>query len=219
MMCRGQDSTALCLLIVLTAGGCAQAPPLGEPYVAVQAGAQRSLATHNDDELETGSEPGLVLGAAVGARLSLSARVRARVELEAATRANELHGRNGGGCAQRSCSADDLAGNTLRATSLMLNAWPELRLPWLDRRLAVYAGGGLGGAYVSALGDDTLAPTGQIGAGVLMRLGSVEADAGWRYWTTGPLDLDGQQGRYHAHGPTVRLAYRWGHPTSRPGGK
>jgi opacity protein-like surface antigen len=111
--------------------------------------------------------------------------IPSRIELEAAHRANRIHGRNGPGCNSGDCSADDLADNVLNATSMMLNAWPELR--WGDTSL--YAGGGVGGAYVTGLDDENLTPVAQIGAGITWRFSDAfDADLGYRYFTTTPLE-------------------------------
>jgi opacity protein-like surface antigen len=95
----------------------------------------------------------------------------------------------------------------LNATSVMVNAWPELS--WGD--FSVYAGGGLGGAYVSGLDDETITPATQVGAGLTWQFSDAfEADLGYRYFTTARFDLDRQDGRYHAHGPVLSLIWHFG---------
>ena len=197
--------TAMALALALAVCGCATRPAeAAEGYVAVQGGAQFWPDTSNHDELEAGHKPGMMLGAAVGIRTQLHGIV-SRLELEATHRENKIHGRNGPGCGSDDCSADGLPDNNLQATSLMVNAWPELR--WRD--LSFYAGGGAGGAYVTGLRDEAFTPVAQVGAGVIWRFDAFEADIGYRYSSTAPLELDRQEGRYHTHGLVARLVWRF----------
>jgi opacity protein-like surface antigen len=194
--------SAIALAASLALSGCATGPS----YVAVEGGAQFWLDTSNQNELEGGHGPGPMFGAAVGARGQLHG-IESRLELEATHHENEIHGRNGPGCNDSHCSADDLPDNVLQATSVMVNAWPDL-LSWRD--LSFYAGGGAGGAYVTGLRDEAFTPVAQVGAGVTWRFGALEADVGYRYWSTAPFELDRQDGRYHADGPVARLTWRFG---------
>jgi opacity protein-like surface antigen len=197
--------TFLALGAALTVSGCATGPAETESYVAVEGGAQFWPNTSNHDELEAGDEAGMMFGAAVGTRTQVPG-IASRVELEATHRENDIHGRNGPGCNRSRCSADDLHDNVLQGTSVMANAWPELPV---TEDLSAYAGGGVGGAYVTGLGDEVFTPVAQVGAGVTMRFDAFEADVGYRYWSTAPLELDRQDGRYHTHGPVARLSWRF----------
>src|SRR4051794_14568516 len=148
-------SLPLALGAALTVSGCATVPDeMTERYVAVEGGAQFWPDTSNHDELEAGREAGVMFGAAVGTRAQVHG-IASRVEIEATHRENDIHGRNGPGCNETSCSADHLHDNVLQGTSVMINAWPELPV---TEDLSFYAGGGVGGAYVTGLGDEAFTP-------------------------------------------------------------
>jgi opacity protein-like surface antigen len=201
-MIRTGFPIATLALAFTVAAGVARA---GESYLALEGGAQFWPDTSNNNELEAGAQAGLMVGAALGARTA-ALGFSSRIELEAAHRSNDSHGRNGPGCNRDHCRADGLSDNDMNAMSLMVNLWPEVN--WQD--FSLYAGGGVGAAYATAFDDDTITPAAQIGAGAIWHWQALEADLGYRYWSTAPLQLDRQDGRYYTHGPMLRLTWHFG---------
>ena len=175
------------------------------PYVAVEAGIIKWPDTSNSDQLEADSAWGALGGLAAGVEGRLG-----RLELELAYRASKIHGfnrpdgytRESDGVRGTRLSGD---GNTLHTTSAMVNVWPGTAL---GARFYIYAGGGLGIAYLIALDDHALTPAGQIGAGLeLKATGHVSLGLGYRYSHALEANLDGLQVKYDTHGPMVRLTY------------
>ena len=178
------------------------APAGAAPYVAAGGGFAYWPSTGNEAELEAGSEAGPVASLAVGV-----ARPHWRAEVELTHARHNIHGVNGNGCAQTSCSADHLDGNILQATALTAAFYPELALG----PIRAYAGGGLGLVHLTAFSDDALAPAIRAGAGLVVPLtGALSLDLSYRALAalTEP-ELDGQRTEFLSHGPLLRFAWAW----------
>lgn len=190
----------LALILFCLAVGVREAPA-AEVYIAAGGGFSWCPETHNDDELECGSERGPVGEVAGGLQFP-----NWRIEIGLQYSEANIHGANGNGCNQRSCSADNMDENVLRGIALMASAWRHLRIVG---PLEAYAGVGIGGAYLSALGDSAVAPTGQLGAGLIACSRRLCGDLGYRYVRSLDVDLAGQEARLHRHGPMARLIWRF----------
>ena len=175
------------------------------PYVVAEAGIVEWPETSNSDQLEADSASGMVVGLAAGIEGRLG-----RLELELTHRVSKIHGFNhpdgycresDGVCGTR-LSGD---GNRLHATSVMVNLWPAMALgEWLE----VYAGGGVGGAYLDALDDQELTPAWQVGAGLVLKATNhISVDVGYRYFRALDATLDGLEVSYGTHSPMIRVSY------------
>jgi opacity protein-like surface antigen len=197
----GRPFAALVLAVSLAAPDTAQAGL----YVAAEAGLVLWPETSNSDQLEADSASGVVVGLAAGVEGRLG-----RLELEVAHRVSSIHGFNhpdgycresDGVCGTR-LSGD---GNRLHTTSVMVDLWPGMAL---GERLGVYAGGGVGGAWLSALGDHALTPAVQVGAGLVLKATTrVSVELGYRYFRALDTTLDGLEVSYGTHSPMLRVSY------------
>ncbi len=180
-----------------------------EPYVALQFGAPVWTCQTNDCELEAGAENYPAFGVAVGVRLPY-----VRFEVEAQSLRFEVHGLNGSRCddairhTPRHLAAPCQVDTPLRVGALMVNAWPELTL--LPDRLRVYAGGGVGMLYLSAIDHAAITPGAQAGAGLDVRVWRrLHIDFGYKaMFALETRQLDGNTVDFTSHGPTLRLT--WG---------
>ena len=177
-------------------------PASAAPYVAAGGGFAYWPSTSNEAELEAGSEAGPVASLAVGV-----ARQHWRAEVELTHARHNIHGANGHGCAQTSCSADHLDGNILQATALTANFYPQLALG----PVRAYAGGGLGLVHLQAFSDSATAPVVRAGGGFVLPLtGALSLDLSYRVLAalTEP-ELDGQRTEFLSHGPLARVVWGW----------
>jgi opacity protein-like surface antigen len=189
--------------VLLVLAGMAHAAP----YVAAEAGIVKWPETSNSDQLEADSASGVAVGLAAGIEGRLG-----RLELELAHRVSKIHGFNhpdgycrqsDGVCGTR-LSGD---GNRLHTTSVMVTLWPGVAL---GRWPELYAGGGVGGAYLVAIDDQALTPAWQVGAGlVLQATDHISVDVGYRYFRALDATLDGLEVSYGAHSPMIRVSYRF----------
>src|SRR5688500_1028294 len=106
MMIRSRCAVDAVLVFALALAVCgpATAGEMTDGYMALMGGAQLWPDTSNQDELEASKRPGWMLGGAVGGHTEVLG-LTSRIELEAAHRANRIHGRNGPGCTTGDCSA------------------------------------------------------------------------------------------------------------------
>ncbi len=150
-------------------------------YVQGGGGCILSNQISNNDEIEFGSECGVLAAAEGGYTFDLS-WLAVSLGGEAAHRAKELHGQNG----HRKSTAD---GNTLHATSLAINARTERRVWGL---VTVYGMAGVGAAYASGLGDSDVVPMIQAEGGLYYAFtDQISAGVGYRHaWFPG-VRLDG----------------------------
>ena len=189
-------------LLVLALASSAEA----KPYVAIRGGVQTWLDTSNNDELEADRAPGYSVGVAAGDETGLSdvglpkSNFALDIEVEMLFRRQPLHGRNSG---EVHLSADDYS---LDSASLSLNFWPGWQL---SPEWTVFAGGGFGGGYMYALGDDAFVPFGQIGAGVRWNATpALSFELGQRTFWFGDASFKGYDSSYNAV-PGLMLGVRW----------
>lgn len=192
---------AICLAAILAA-----TPALAGPYAFVQGGIVDWPATSNHDEIEADSKKGGSLAVGGGWRLDLNDRVSLGIEGKLGASANGIHGYNPDG---HKNSADHMDGNTLVATSLMLNARPAFHL---YGPVSVYALAGAGGAHLSALDDTAITPAWQIGGGLEVDVidwldAPVSVAAGVRHFQAMETDLAGANADFRTLGAQLRVTY------------
>ena len=187
-------------------------------YVGLQAGGYVWPAYSNRNQVEADTLPGVaasLLGGVrvrgadmdlLGSRLSsvLSGHLGIRSELEVSQRFSAIHGVND---VDGQRTAD---GQTLYATSLMANTWPEWA--W-DDRWSTYAGAGVGVTWVRALGSDASVFSVQTGAGVLVDFTVskmlLTLDVGWRSLWQSSVQLTAGRTDFDAHGGAIGLHLRF----------
>lgn len=191
-------------LIVASASVLSTQAFAGDNYFSVHSGYTECLDTSNDDELECGNEKSFSLGGAIGHEFEY-----VRLEIEGRYDYRPLHGQNGdhirlNGNGVHKMSAD---GETLHIGTLFLNAWPQVEI---YDGVKLYAGGGIGPSIMTALSDTALTMSAQVGAGVTYDVtDAVVLDLGYRYHVTLPCDIDGNRSTYDAHGPSLRVTFKW----------
>lgn len=213
---RGASGFRLAVVFGLVlAAGPVQAADL---HAGVQLGAYVWPAYSNRNQVEADTLPGGAVSLVGGVTTTredlvslfpsapeeLAERLAARFELEVAQRISPIHGVNDDS-GQR--TAD---GQTLYATSILANFWPE----WsFGERWATYAGGGPGVTWVRALGSDASVFSVQTGAGVLYDLpvggGTLRFDFGWRSLWSASVELNAGRTDFDAHGGVLGIQFRW----------
>ncbi len=204
------------MLVAMAGIGAAWPVAAVEPYVGIQLGGYVWPAYSNRNQVEADTLPG-VAGSVLGgvqlemnelwpsAPTNIGERIGGRVELEISQRISAIHGVNDE-AGQR--TAD---GETLYATSALVNLWPSWA--WTPR-LRLYVGGGLGVSWIRALGSDAPAFSVQTGAGVYVDFPferfTLGLDVGWRSLWSASVQLDAGRTDFDAHGGAIALHIRWG---------
>lgn len=215
--CRADSLVVLMTIALLgTLGILGSAAPARaiEPYGGIQLGAYVWPAFSNRNQVEADTLPGISVSLLGGIEMRMNElwptapttfgeRFGTRIELEVNERISAIHGVNDS-AGQR--TAD---GQTLYATSALVNVWPSWQ--W-SPRWRTYLGAGVGVSWIRALGSDASVFSVQTGAGVVVDfpLGSwtLGLDIGWRSLWSSSVELTAGRTDFDSHGGVIGLQFR-----------